>query len=83
MSQPPKLANTTASFLLRVWLEPANGDQPPVLRGYIRHVQSDTERYFIDTAAILEFIEDNLPGEFRERRVKTSTGISDRGGVSW
>jgi hypothetical protein len=66
MSQPFRQGSTAASFLVRLWLEPAEGDEPPVLRGYIRHVQSDAERYFTGTDAILEFIADNLPGEVRE-----------------
>jgi hypothetical protein len=42
---------------------------------YHRHVQSDTERYFTSTEAILAFVEDSLPTEIRER---TKTSVADR-----
>lgn len=71
MTQPSKRESTAASFLLRLWMEPANGDEPPALRGYIRHVQSDAERYFTGVEAFLAFIEENLPAEMREYFVST------------
>ncbi|MFQ5595158.1 MAG: hypothetical protein ACE5HA_13510 [Anaerolineae bacterium] len=71
MTQRSKPESTASSFLLRLWLEPADGDEPPALRGYIRHVQSDAERYITGTDAILAFIEDKLPAEMREHFVDT------------
>ena len=49
-------AQTTESFVTRIWLERAsNGEQ--VWRGHIRHVQSPEELYFEHLREMLDFME--------------------------
>ncbi len=48
------LEEQSVSFVIRLWLEP--GDGQPQWRGHIRHVQGQSELYFSDFQALLEFL---------------------------
>jgi hypothetical protein len=46
-----------ASFLLRLWLEPREGENvAPPLRGYVRHLQTGEELYFTDPGKLVEYV---------------------------
>lgn len=47
----------SASFLLRVWLEPRDlpGEPSPV-RGYLRNLQTQEEHYFTDPEMIGDYV---------------------------
>ncbi|MFQ6059101.1 MAG: hypothetical protein ACE5MB_09530 [Anaerolineae bacterium] len=56
-----------ASFLVRIWQEPREiAGHIPQWRGSIEHIQGEQKRYFKDTEALAEFIQevlDELQGE--------------------
>jgi hypothetical protein len=44
------------SFIVKLWLEPTEGDQPRLSHGYVTHVASGERRYFKDMGGITEFV---------------------------
>lgn len=44
------------SFIVKLWLEPTEGDQPRLSHGYVTHVASGERRYFKNVDGIAEFI---------------------------
>ncbi|MBS1251817.1 MAG: hypothetical protein MAG451_00851 [Anaerolineales bacterium] len=58
----------SASFLVRVWLEPrVIADEPSPMRGYLRNLQTGEEEYFADPSQIEEhvrrYLREGLSGE--------------------
>ncbi len=51
------------SFIVKVWLEEAAGDNgPPLWRGHVTHVVDGQRRYFQDPAGLLAFLGQYLAG---------------------
>ncbi len=53
-----ELPNWGVSFVMTLWLEPHEREDPPVWRWHVRHIQSGAEGYFKSMATMLEFIEE-------------------------
>lgn len=64
------------SFVVKLWLEPTEGNQPRLSHGYVTHVASGERRYFKDVGGITEFVVECL------ERVGVRPGLR-RGASRW
>jgi hypothetical protein len=44
------------SFIVKLWLEPSEGNQLRLSHGYVTHVASGERRYFKDVGGVTEFV---------------------------
>lgn len=76
---------TTISFIVRIWREPAATPQgPELLRGSIEHVQSRRKQYFQSVEALLSCIQAETqsprkPKRGQPERPRRRKGESQRG----
>ncbi len=65
--RPGGLRHHAASFLVRFWREPReNGEGEPVVRGYLRSLQTGEETYLTGTAELDDSIRRRLDAEIKE-----------------
>ncbi len=53
----------SSAFVVRFWEEPREGDGPPVLRGYIKHLKTGREQYFSDLDEVPRLLGTDLEAE--------------------
>jgi len=63
-----------ASFFIRLWQESREGEDPPVWRGSIEHVQSGYRRYFLESQVPLTFISQVMDETNQEDEPRTYIG---------
>lgn len=59
-ANPPATKSSSASYLVRFWIEP-QADGKPSLRGYVRHLGTGEESYVGDPTELGEHILKRLP----------------------
>ena len=56
----PAAERSSASLLVRCWLEPASAGEPPTLRGYVKNLKTGEELYIKDLDTVGEQIRRTL-----------------------
>ena len=71
----PSGERSSASLLVRCWLEPSNNGEPPTLRGYVKNLKTGEELFIKDLETVGDQIRRNL-----DAGAKSSEDASPRTG---